>query len=154
MSWFAKRTPRNVSELGVIAQLHQSTLVDAIRKDLRIKDPVRTEYKGEKVVRAMPEISQITGDERFEQKVIFMGNGGITRPSIHYRKLGSSGAFSKAALAPINESTHVMKASLANPGYDFEYYISGSVGGETVTYPVTGGSGTENINRTVVIWSR
>ena len=43
-----------------------------------------------------------------------------------------------------------MKATVFNPGYDFEYYIQGAVDGETVTYPVTGGSGTGNINKTVL----
>ena len=143
---------RNVSELGVIAQLHQSTLMDAIRKELGIKDRVSTTYKGQKAVRAMPEISQIYGDENFEQKVVFIGNGEITNPVMHYRKLGLSDPFSKVALTPVNDSSHVMKVSLANPGYDFEYYVTGLVGGQKVTYPVTGGKGKENINKTVVIW--
>jgi hypothetical protein len=99
-------------------------------------------------------ISQIYGDENFEQKVIFMGNGEITSPGMHYRKLGSSGPFSTVALTPVNRCSHVMKASLANPGYDFEYYITGSVGRQTVTYPVTGGNGKTKINKTVVIWPR
>jgi hypothetical protein len=145
---------RNVSELGVIAQLHQSTLIDIIRKEMGIKDRVSTTYKGQKAVRAMPEVSQIYGDENFEQKVIFMGNGEITSPGMHYRKLGSSGPFSTVALTPVNRCSHVMKASLANPGYDFEYYITGSVGRQTVTYPVTGGNGKTKINKTVVIWPR
>jgi hypothetical protein len=145
---------RNVSELGVIAQLHQSTLVDTIRKELGIRDRVGTAYKGENAVRAMPEITQIYGDESFEQKVIFLGNGGIRSPNMHYRKLGSSEEYSTVALTPINDSSHVMKASLENPGYDFEYYITGEVGGQTVTYPVTGGNGEEKINKTVVIWRR
>jgi hypothetical protein len=143
---------RNVSELGVIAQLHQSTLIDAIRKELGIKDRVSTTYKGQKAVRAMPEISQIYGDENFEQKVVFIGNGEITNPVMHYRKLGLSDPFSKVALTQVNDSSHVMKVSLANPGYDFEYYVTGLVGGQKVTYPVTGGKGKENINKTVVIW--
>lgn len=141
---------RNVSELGVIAQLHQSTLTDVIRKDLGITDPVDTKYKGEKAVRAMPEISLLYSHEDFEQKVIFLGNGTITSPRMHYREIGSSEAFSTVALTPINNSSHVMKASLANPGYDFEYYITGSVDGQSVTYPVTGGRGTGNINKTVI----
>jgi hypothetical protein len=45
-----------------------------------------------------------------------------------------------------------MKAYLPNPGFDFEYYITGSIGGQTVTYPVTGGNGATNINKTVVIY--
>ena len=36
------------------------------------------------------------------------------------------------------------------PGYDFEYFIQGSISGDTVTYPVTGGSGASNINKTVI----
>jgi hypothetical protein len=145
---------RNVSELGVIAQLHQSTLTDAIRKDLRIADPISTTYKGDNAVRAMPEVSQIYSDETFEQTVIFLGNGGITNPRMHYREIGSSGAFSTVALTWINNGSHVMKASLANPGFDFEYFVTGAVGGQTVTYPVTGGDGATNINRTVVTCPR
>lgn len=145
---------RNVSELGVIAQLHQSTLIDTIRKELGIKDRVSNTYKGQEAVRAMPEISQIHGDENFEQKVIFVGNDEITNPVMYYREMGSSVPFSRVALTPLNDSTHVMKASLTNPDYDFEYYITGLVGGKTVTYPVTGGKNKENINKTVVIWPR
>ena len=44
-----------------------------------------------------------------------------------------------------------MKTSLDNPGYDFEYYIQGTLDGETITYPVTGGNGSDNINKTVII---
>lgn len=143
---------RNVSELGIITQLHQSTLIDVIRKDLGITDPVSTTYAGDNFVRAMPEISQIYSNEDFKQKVIFMGNGGITNPTMHYREIGSTGAFSTVALTSINNSSHVMKAILPNPGFDFEYYITGSVGGQTVTYPVTGGNGATNINKTVVTY--
>ena len=50
---------RNVSELGVITQLHQSTLMDTIRGELEITDPIKTTYKGKNSVRAMPELSQI-----------------------------------------------------------------------------------------------
>ena len=142
---------RNVSELGVIAQLHQSTLTDIIREELGITDPVDTTYKGKSSVRAMPELSQIHSEEDFEQKVIFIGEGGVTKPEMHYRKIGSSGPFSVFDLAPVNSSIRVMKASLANPGYDFEYYISGMIDGESVTYPVTGGKSTSSINKTVVI---
>jgi hypothetical protein len=145
---------RNVSELGVIAQLHQSTLIDTIRKELRIRDRVSTSYKGQAAARAMPEVSQIYNDEKFEQTVIFLGDGKVAEPKMHYRKIGSSGAFSTVALTPINSSTHVMKASLANPGYDFAYYVSGSVGDAAVVYPVTGGNGRTNLNKTVVISPR
>lgn len=68
--------------------------------------------------------------------------------------MGSSGPFAVAALIPVNNSSHVMKASIANPGFDFEYYITASVGDETVTDPVTGGHGVTSINKTVVIWPR
>ena len=54
-------------------------------------------------------------------------------------------------LNSINNSTHVMQADLLNPGFDFEYYIKGTIDGQTVIYPVTGGSGAENINKTVVV---
>jgi len=40
---------------------------------------------------------------------------------------------------------------LANPGYDFEYFINGMIDGQVVTYPVTGGKSTSSINKTVVI---
>ena len=142
---------RNVSELGVIAQLHQSTLKDTIRRELGITDQVDSTYKGENAVRAMPELSQINGEENFEQKVIFLGEGGVAKPEMHYRKMGSSGPFSSFALAPLNSSRHVMKASLANPGYDFEYYITGLIDGQAVTYPVTGGKNSTSINKTVVV---
>ncbi len=144
---------RNISELGIIAQLHQSTLKDAIREELDIRDPVSSTYKGEKAVRAMPEVSQIDDDKNFEQTVLFLGDGDITEPNIHYRKIGSSGAFSSVALTSINNSSQVMKASLPNPGYDFEYFIRGSIGDDKVTYPVTGGDQPTNINKTVVTWS-
>ena len=142
---------RNVSELGVIAQLHQSTLTDTIRGELGITDPVDSTYKGENAVRAMPELSQISSDEHFEQKVIFLGEGGGTNPEMHYKKMGSSGPFSTLALVPVSSSSHVMKASLANPGYDFEYYITGLIDGQPVTYPVTGGKRSTSINKTVVV---
>ncbi len=142
---------RNVSELGVITQLHQSTLMDTIRGELEITDPIKTTYKGKNSVRAMPELSQINSGENFEQKVIFIGAGGVVKPEIHYRKIGSSGQFSTMNLTPVNSSSHVMKASLANPGYDFEYFIHGVIDGQVVTYPVTGGKSTSSINKTVVI---
>jgi hypothetical protein len=80
--------------------------------------------------------------------VIFIGNGDITNPTLYYRKIGSSGSFLTVALTTVGNN--VMRAKLPNPGYDFEYYIQGAVGGETVTYPVTGGNSTGNINRTVI----
>ena len=46
---------------------------------------------------------------------------------------------------------NVLKVDLRHPGYDFEYYIQGAIGGKTVTYPVTGGRGTGNINKTVIM---
>ena len=142
---------RNVSELGVITQLHQSTLIDTIRGELEITDPIKTTYKGKNSVRAMPELSQIHSGENFEQKVIFIGAGGVVKPEMHYRKIGSSGQFSAVDLTPVNSSSHVMKASLANPGYDFEYFVNGVIDGQKVTYPVTGGKNTTSINKTVVI---
>ena len=142
---------RNVSELGVITQLHQSTLIDTIRGELEITDPIKTTYKGKNSVRAMPELSQIHSGENFEQKVIFIGAGGVVKPEMHYRKIGSLEQFSVVGLTPVNSSSHVMKASLANPGYDFEYFINGVIDGQKVTYPVTGGKSTTSINKTVVI---
>jgi len=138
---------RNESELGVIAQLQQSTWDGVFRKQLGITE-ISTSYEGEAAVRGMPEISQIYENEDFEQKVIFIGNGAIIGPTLYYREIGSTGSFLTAALTPIGNS--VMKAKLPNPGYDFEYYIQGAVGGETVTYPVTGGNGTGKINKTVI----
>jgi hypothetical protein len=44
-----------------------------------------------------------------------------------------------------------MQANLPNPGFDFEYYIKGTIDEQTVAYPVTGGSGVDNINKTVVV---
>ena len=140
---------RNVSELGVIAQLQQSTWHETFRLAYEITDH-DTIYEGEKAVRAMPEITQIYENDSLEQKVIFLGNGTISSPTMYYREMGSTGAFSTIALTTIGSSANVMKATLANPGYDFEYYIQGSVGGQMVTYPVTGGNGTGNINKTVV----
>ena len=141
---------RNVSELGVITQLHQSTLIDTIRGELEITDPIKTTYKGKNSVRAMPELSQIHSGENFEQKVIFIGAGGVVKPEMHYRKIGSSGQFSAVDLTPVNSSSHVMRASLANPGYDFEYFVNGVIDGQKVTYPVTGGKNTTSINKTVL----
>jgi len=142
---------RNVSELGVIAQLHQSTLTDIIRGELGITDPVDSNYKGENAVRAMPELSQINTDEPFEQKVIFLGKGEVSHPEMHYRKMGSSAPFTILSLVPVNSSSHVMKVTLANPGYDFEYFITGLIDGQGVTYPVTGGESSKKINKTVVV---
>ena len=99
----------------------------------------------------MPELSQINSEESFEQKVIFLGEGGVTNPEMHYRKIGSSGSFSVQALKPIHESPHVMRASLVKPGYDFEYYITGVIDGQEVIYPVTGGKEPASINQTVII---
>ncbi len=138
---------RNESELAVIAQMQQSTWDAIFRKELEI-DETSTTYKGAKAIRAMPEISQIYENEDFEQKVIFIGAGGISHPRIHYREMGSSGPFLNADLIPVGNS--VMKAVVPCPSYDFEYYIQGSVAGETVTYPVTGGSSDGNINQTVI----
>ena len=138
---------RNESELGVIAQLQQQTWHGIFRQEQGITD-ISTTYEGENAVRAMPEISQIYENEDFEQKVIFIGNGAITNPTMYYREIGSTGSFLTAALTTVGNN--VMKANVPYPGYDFEYYIQGAVGGETVTYPVTGGNGTGNINKTVI----
>ena len=81
---------RNISELGIISQLHQSTLIDAMKIDLEINDPLNTSYFGENSVRAMPEITQIYSNEDFKQKVVFLGNGNVTNPKIYYREIGSS----------------------------------------------------------------
>jgi hypothetical protein len=142
---------RNESELSIIAQLQQSTWDAIFRGELGIAEmPAR--YAGSKAVRAMPEITQIYKDEDFEQKAIFIGNGAITEPTMHYRKMGSSDSFSAVKLATVGNN--VLEAKLPNPGYDFEYYITGSVGGETVTYPAAGGPGTDNINKTVITIER
>jgi len=130
---------RNESELGIIAQLQQSTWCRLFKDEYGITD-LDTNYEGEEAVRAMPEITQIYENETFSQKVIFIGNGSITDPTMYYREIGSTDTFSTAMLLPIGNSTTVMKAELDDPGYDFEYYIQGSIGGETVTYPVTGGN--------------
>ena len=140
---------RNESELGIIAQLQQSTWHRLFKGEYGITD-INTVYEGDNAVRAMPEITQVYENETFSQKVIFIGNGSITDPTMHYREIGNTGEFSTVTLSPIGSSSNVMKAELANPGYDFEYYIQGSIGGETVTYPVTGGNGTDNINKTVI----
>jgi hypothetical protein len=142
---------RNVSELGIIVQLQQATwdhrLVNDFGWDI---SNVSMEYEGENAVRAMPEITQIYEDESFEQKVIFLGIGAITNPKMYYREIGSSGSFLSVSLTAIGSSDNIMMATLANPGYDFEYYIQGSFGNDTVTYPVTGGDDAININKTVI----
>lgn len=137
---------RNESELGVIAQLQQTTWDEVFRKQLGITE-FSTTYEGENAVRAMPEISQIYENEDFEQKVIFIGNA-ITDPKIYYREIGATGSFLTEALTTVGNN--VMKAKVPFPGYDFEYYIQGDVDGETVTYPVTGGNGAGRINKTVI----
>jgi len=138
---------RNESELAVIAQLQRSTWDAVFRNKLGIRD-ISRKYEGASSVRAMPEISQVYEHEKFEQKVIVIGQGTIANPTIYYRKIGSTGGFQSAALFPVGKN--VMKAKVPNPGYDFEYFIRVSIGGDTVTYPVTGGSGASNINKTVV----
>ncbi len=138
---------RNESELAIIAQLQQNSWYLIFQEELGIKEVDRT-YEGANSVRAMPEISQIYEKEDFEQKVIFIGNGAITHPTLYYREIGLTGSFLTAALTPVGNN--VLRAKLPNPGYDFEYYIQGAVGGETVTYPVTGGNSTGNINKSVI----
>jgi hypothetical protein len=138
---------RNESELSIIAQLQQNSWHLIFQEELGIKEIDRT-YEGANAVRAMPEISQIYEDEDFEQKVIFIGNGAIKNPTVYYREIGSTGPFLCAVLATVGKN--VMKVKVPYPGYDFEYYIQGAVGGETVTYPVTGGHGTGKINKTVI----
>ena len=54
-------------------------------------------------------------------------------------------------LNSINNSMYVKRAILPNPGFDFEYYIKGTIDGQTVIYPVTGGDLDNNINKTVVV---
>jgi hypothetical protein len=142
---------RNVSELGIIVQLQQAAWDHRFIHDFGwdISD-VSKDYEGENAVRAMPEITQIYEDENFEQKVIFLGKGAISNPHMYYREIGSSESFATVALTPIGSSENIMMASLANPGYDFEYYIQGAVGLDTVTYPVTGGNETGSINKSVI----
>ncbi len=144
---------RNISELGVILQLQQATWDNICRDRYGITE-LNTSYEGKNAVRAMPEISQIYEDESFEQNVIFLGNGNITNPVMYYREIGTNGSFSISPLTSIDTRKHVMKTNLVNPGYDFEYYIQGSIDGETVTYPVTGGNGAKYINKTVITVER
>lgn len=143
---------RSVSELGVIAQLQQSTLIDRIRasEELGISIPISTTYEGEHYVRAMPEVTQIYKEGGFEQKVIFIGNGAVSNSKMYYRAIGSNTPFISTDLLNINGSNYVYKATLTDPGFDFEYYIEGTLKGNSVTYPVTGGNGTNNINKTVI----
>ena len=82
---------------------------------------------------------------------LFLGKGEVTHAKLHHRQIGSSGSFSVQALKPIHESPHVMRASLANPGYDFEYYITGVIDGQEVIYPVTGEKEPTSINQTFII---
>lgn len=142
---------RNESELSIIAQLQQSTWDAVFRGELGIAE-MPSGYKGSNAVRAMPEITQIYTKEDFEQKVVFIGNGAITEPTMHYRKLGSSDSFATVELVTVGN--HVLKAKLRNPGHDFEYYITGKVGGESVTYPAAGGPAPDNINQTVITVER
>jgi hypothetical protein len=142
---------RNVSELGGIVQLQQAAWDHRFIHDFGwdVND-VSKEYTGENAVRAMPEITQIYKDESFEQKVIFLGNGAITDAKMHYREMGSSGPFLSKGLTPVGSSENIMMATLADPGYDFEYFIEGLVGGDTLTYPVTGGIEDIHINKSVI----
>ena len=141
---------RNESELGIIAQLQQSTWDKIFIKEYGITER-DTNYKGEVALRAMPEITQIHENESFNQKVIFIGNGPVTEPKMYYRKIGDVSTFKSVAISTVGNSLNVMKAELANPGYDFEYYIEGSIDGKTVTYPVTGGNQVNSINKTVIL---
>ncbi len=140
---------RNVSELGVIAQLQQSTWDRLFKGEYDITERDVT-FEADNAVRAYPEITQINENENFVQKVIFMGNGTVANPTMYYRKIGASGPFSSISLTPVNNSSYVMTASLADPGYDFEYYIQGTFGSDSVTYPVTGGYEISSINKTVI----
>ena len=146
---------RNESELGIIVQLQQAAWDHRFIHDFGwdISD-MSSEYEGENAVRAMPEITQINEGESFEQKVIFLGNGAITNPQMYYREIGSSDPFASVALTPTGSSENIMTASLDHPGYDFEYYIQGAVGADTVTYPVTGGNETSSINKSVITVER
>ena len=143
---------RSVSELGIIAQLQQSTFMDRIRgtEELGISLPISSNYEGAGHVRAMPEITQIYNGETFEQKVIFIGSGTVSNSKMYYRSLGSNASFNSVDLININGSDYVYKALLSDPGYDFEYYIEGTIDGDVLTYPVTGGSAAHNINKTVI----
>ena len=141
---------RNESELGIIAQLQQSTWDKIFIKEYGITER-DTNYKGEVALRAMPEITQIYENESFNQKVIFIGNGSVIEPKMYYRKIGDISTFKSVALSTVGNSLNVMKAELANPGYDFEYYIKGNIDGKTVTYPVTGGNEVNSINKTVIL---
>ena len=104
-------------------------------------------FEGKKPAHAYSRISNPTVED-FEQKVIFIGNGAITNPTMYYSKIGSTGSFLTAALTTVGNN--VMRAKLPNTGYDFDYFIQCAVGGEIVTYPVTGGNSTGNINKTVI----
>lgn len=140
---------RNASELGIIAQLQQSTWGKVFLGDHGITDR-DTLLEADKALRAYPEITQIYENDSLKQKVLFIGNGEISSPTIYYREIGSSGAFASTALTPIGSSQNIMRAILADPGYDFEYFIQGTIGSDTVTYPVTGGDDAGNINKTVI----
>ena len=116
--------------------------------EMCIRDRISTTYDGASALRAMPEISLIYNNEDFEQKAVFIGNGKITDAKMHYRKLGSKGTFRTIDLVKVGNN--VMKAVLAKPADDFEYYLTGIISDKFVTYPVTGGSTAESINKTVI----
>ena len=138
---------RNGNEIAIIAHLQRSVWDHIFRDQLKIEE-ISTAYDGASALRAMPEISQIYMNENFEQKVLFIGNGKITDAKMHYRKLGSKDAFKRIDL--IKVGNNIMKTELVKPTEDFEYYLTGIIGGKTVTYPVTGGSTPGSINKTVI----
>ena len=138
---------RNRNEIAIIAHLQRSVWDHIFRDQLEIEE-ISTDYDGASALRAMPEISQIYTNENFEQKVLFIGNGKITDAKMHYRKLGSKDAFKRVDL--IKVGNNIMKTELVKPTEDFEYYLTGIIGGKAVTYPVTGGSTPKSINKTVI----
>jgi len=138
---------RNGNEIAIIAHLQRSVWDHVFRSQLDI-DHTSSTYDGKSALRLMPEISQIYKGENFEQKAVFIGNGKITDSQIHYRKLGSEDAFKTVDLIKIGNN--VMKAVLVKPTDDFEYYVTGNIGGKHVRYPVTGGSTNKSINKTVI----
>lgn len=138
---------RNENELAIIAHLQRSVWDHVFRDQLEIEE-ISTTYDGASALRAMPEISLIYNNEDFEQKAVFIGNGKITDAKMHYRKLGSKDTFRTIDLVKVGNN--VMKAVLAKPADDFEYYLTGIISDKFVTYPVTGGSTAESINKTVI----
>jgi hypothetical protein len=110
------------------------------------KDPSQ-EYTGGKFITCMPLLSLVKPDEPARIKALIMGE--VSRPTLHYRTMGS-GSFT--SLAMTHDARGVYRVTIPGQRDDFEWYVTAETSLDDVIFPVTAGAEPkERMYQTVVV---